>query len=247
MESNLITVTVPGSKNIPFHLAEEPSSFFTKQMDSEESVILWIARYIIGGVGTILPTSVNMALKHSLNNGAFETLLSGEASGENLIKGFVKIQQTSQRPNITISKVARALLLQSSYAIRKADSLLYAIDNFGIHDFASNAFHGVGYLSSLGLAIKSLLEVTESTEEVEKQQTPFLKKARFGALAGSAIVGFFTTFSTATWLAVASILLSLAIAMLSLASYLYESSVEKDTSEETLIKHCLTIPKFQMV
>jgi len=257
MESNLVAVTVPGSQNIPLHLAEDTSSFFTGQIEDKGSTILKIARYIIMTVSTLLPAAVNIAtvtsLQKSLNNGgSFETLLTGDSTGENLIKGLVEIQQISEHPERTIDKIARTLLLQSAYALEKADSVLYAIDNLGLpSDLAANSLHGVGYLASLGLAIKHLLEVAESVEnvegKVEKQQLSLIKKAKFGASAAAAIVGFFTLFSAATSLVMAWISLAIAAALLSVADHFYESSVKKEDPEETFAKHHLAVPKFQMV
>lgn len=257
METSLITITVPGYKNIPLHLAEETPSFFKGEIDDKGSTILRIARYIVMTVGMLLPAAVNMttvtSLQKSLNDGgAFETLLSGDFAGENLIKGLVEIQQVSEHPTRTVDKVARTLLLHSAYALEKADSILYAIDNLGLpNDLAANTLHGAGYLASLGLAIKNLLEVAKSVEdvagEVEKQQLSLLKKAKFGASAGAAIVGFFTLFSTATSLAIVWVSLALAAATLSVADHFYESSVKKEDPEKTLAKHYLAVPKFQIV
>ena len=257
MDSNLITITVPGSQNIPLHSTKETSSFFKGEIDDKGSTILRIARYIIMTVGTLLPAAVNLAtvtsLQKSLNKGgSFETLFSGDSTGENLIKGLEEIQQISQHPTSTIDKIARTLLLQSAYALEKADSILYAIDNLGVpNDLAANTLHGVGYLASLGLAIKYLLEVRESVEdvegEVEKQQLSLLKKAKFGASAGAATVGFFTLFSAATSLAIGWVSLALSAATLSVADHFYESSIKKPAPEEILKKHYLATPKFQMV
>jgi len=257
MDSSLIAITVPGSQNIPLHSTKKTSSFFKGEIDDKGSTILRIARYIIMTVGTLLPAAVNLAtvtsLEKSLNNGgSFETLFSGDSTGENLIKGLEEIQQISQHPTSTVDKIARTLLLQSAYALEKADSLLYAIDNLGVpNDLAANTLYGVGYLASLGLAFKHLLEVTESVKdvesEVEKQQLSLLKKAKFGASAGAAIVGFFTLIYTSTSLAIASICLALGTAILSVADYFYENSLKKENPGEKFEKYHLAIPKFQMV
>ena len=251
MESNFVAVTVPGSQNIPLHhLAEDPPSFFTGQIEDKGSTILKIARYIIMTVNTLLPSVMNIntvtSLQKSLNNElSFETLLTGDSTGENFINGLVEIQQVSKHPERTINKIARVLLLQFTYAINKADSVLCAIDNLGLpSNLASKSLHGLGYLASLGLATKHLLEVTES---VEKQQISLIKKAEFGISAAAAIVGFFTLFSSATPLAMASISIGIAAALLSMADHFYESSVKKEDPEKTSAKYFLAVPKFQMV
>ncbi|MCB1110240.1 MAG: hypothetical protein KDK64_04610 [Chlamydiia bacterium] len=233
---NVRTVTVPHQK-VPLHAERDQGSLFSLNTEHQQSNFLKLGRYVVLAASNLLPLAAGTlevtSLQKSLNGGgAVEQLASGEETTDNLAAGIEEIRETLKDPTSTTDRIARTLLLQSAYALEKTDSLLYVMSNFGVPpDLAVNVVHGGGYLASFALAIKNYVgdDTAQDIQDEQAQQTlSTMKKARFGASASAAVVGFLTLFSASAALAALWAILALASCALSISTYFYEKSLKED-------------------
>ena len=160
-------------QNQPLPNAKENFYCIPEKMADRGSAFLTVGAYVANVAASLFPAAVSSASLTSLNRslnagGSFENLLSVDDSADNLVKGIKKVQDSLQHPSGTVSSMAETLLLQSFYALEKTDTLLSSLEILVITDGnGAKAVHGAGYAASLALAIKDLINVQNTLDEVE--------------------------------------------------------------------------------
>jgi len=243
-------------QNQPLPTAKENFYYIPEKMADKGSAFLKVGAYVASVAAILFPAAVSTASLTSLSRslkagGSFGNLLSVDDSADNLAKGIKKVQDSLQHPNGTVSSMAETLLLQSFYALEKTDSILSSLETLGIPDGSgAKAVHGVGYAASLALAIKDLIDVQNTLDEIENPETretlASLKKVKFGMSAGAAFIGFFTLFSASVKLSLLWIVLAGAATFLSIYDYFYEKAVTEKSTEKAIDKQYQTAPSFSL-
>lgn len=230
-------VTVPHSQKISSHSVE--GSSYLPENSSQGSTLLNLPRYLLIGASNLSKASSGktiISLQQSLRaGGAIGTIFSGEEAGHNFVEGVKDIHKTMVDPQTTMGKIAKKVLIYASHCLEKADSLLYAMDTFGVPDVTfTNSFHGFGYLASMILAIKNYIEVKEGVKDLEEgENKDFLVKLRqgkFATSAAAATVGLFALITASSYLTAIWAGLTLGSASLSIIDTSHEGSINQSHS-----------------
>ncbi|MCB1107702.1 MAG: hypothetical protein KDK76_06380 [Chlamydiia bacterium] len=252
MGAVLQPVAVPHFKDIS--LQSQENSLLSITVSDAGSTVMRMGRYAVLACmklnPQLTPDAVNTftIMQKSLNDGgSIETLLSTEEATQNFIKGAHEIREAYNNPTNKITAVAGTILLNLAYAIQKADSVLWSIDNFGFVDgLFAHTLHGAGFMVSVYLAARDYQGVEEAVRDIadsdEKKRLVFIKQVKFALSALTALVGLNMFLAATKALVLLWLGLAFVVAAISIVEHFLESRLRPDDSDLKRIEKARKVP-----